>query len=80
MAGVIPVLALVPGIDIDKFEPFGFKFEPGNNSEFVVWCLLVGVLGFYLIRFMIDAIGDCLNRPSGIQTAFRTRCRRLWRD
>ena len=51
-AGVILVLAYVPGIEIKKFSPLGFDFSEGG--ELSVWGLLAAVLVYYAIRFVAD--------------------------
>jgi hypothetical protein len=56
--GVILVLAWVPGIDLKGFEPLGFKFKPGSDAEFSLWCLLAGILVYYGVRFAILAAVD----------------------
>ena len=53
-AGVILVLAWVPGIRIDQFQPLGFKFNAASGSILSVWCLLAGILGYYFVRFSVD--------------------------
>ena len=59
-ASVILVLAWVPGIDIEKFKPFGFEFTAESGSLLSVWCLLAGILVYYFVRFSVDVTVDFL--------------------
>ncbi len=74
-AGVILVLDYVPGISIDKFKPLGFKFDPTSDSEFYLWCLLAFGLGYYFVRFLVDASADYLKRGPDEKDYFRDRKR-----
>lgn len=56
IAGVILVLAWLPGIEITKFEPFGFKFDVG--SEISAWFLLFVAMIYYAARFYKDCHTD----------------------
>ena len=55
-ASVILVLAWVPNIEIDKFEPLGFKIN--EDGELSVWGILAAVLVYYAIRFCADCWTD----------------------
>ena len=55
-AGVILVLAWVPGIEITKFHPMDYTFTEG--SELSVWSLLAGVMIYYSLRFAKDCHTD----------------------
>jgi len=57
-AGAIMVLAWVPGIDIEAFNPLGFKIK---DAELPVWGLLFGVLLYYTVRFTVDCITEMTN-------------------
>ena len=52
IAGVLIVLAYVPGIEIEKFKPFGFQFD--TDSLLSAWGLLAVVLFYYTTRFIVD--------------------------
>ena len=66
IGGVILVLAWVPGIKIEQFEPFGFDFTNARGSLLSVWWLLAGILGYYFVRFCIDFWVDYLEwEPRG---------------
>ena len=58
IAGVIIVLALVPGIEICEFEPLGFRFSP--ESQKTLWVLLGIVLAYYSVHF---AVGVWIDFP-----------------
>ena len=55
-AGVILVLAYVPGIEIRKFSLMGFGFDEGSESS--VWVLLAIVLVYSAFRFGADCWTD----------------------
>ena len=50
ISSVILILALVPGIDVEHFEAFGFKIRAGG--EFWAWCMLCTVLAYYFGMFV----------------------------
>jgi hypothetical protein len=52
IAGIMMVLAWVPGIEVREFHPLGFTFDDGSMLS--AWCLLVGVLAYYVARFFND--------------------------
>tara|TARA_B100000315_G_scaffold236682_1_gene252731 strand:- start:3169 stop:3510 length:342 start_codon:yes stop_codon:yes gene_type:complete len=51
-AGVIIVLACVPGVEIEKFQPLGFEFN--TDSKLSAWGLLLAVLSYNAARFGAD--------------------------
>ena len=55
-AGVILVLAWVPGIEITDFEPLGFDISDGQ--ELSIWFILAGLLVYYATRFGFDCWVD----------------------
>jgi hypothetical protein len=48
------VLAWVPGVDIKKFEPFGFEISA--DSALSIWALLSCVLIYYFANFMFTSL------------------------
>jgi len=56
VAGIIIVLAWVPGVEIHKFHPLGFDFEA--DSQLSAWGLLLTVLIYYIARFGADCWTD----------------------
>lgn len=56
IAGVMMVLAWVPGIDVDKFEPLGFVFD--GKGQLSAWGLFAAVLAYYAVRFAVDCWTD----------------------
>lgn len=67
-SGVIVVLAWVPGIEIDRFKPFGFDFSDGGALAF--WCVLFVVMFYYFISFVIGAainIHLWMSDPGGLK-------------
>jgi hypothetical protein len=58
-AGTMIVLAWVPEINIEKFEPFGLIISPG--SAFSIWGVLSAVLIYYFANF---TFGACAEIPS----------------
>ncbi len=59
-AGVILVLAWVPGIEVSEFEPFGFVIGDVPGGELSIWCLLTGIFVYYFIRFSVSLRIDYL--------------------
>lgn len=56
IAGTIIVLAWVPEIEVEKFEPFGFEISAGEALP--IWGVLCAVLIYYFISFMFAAWVD----------------------
>ncbi len=75
VGSVMLVLAWVPGIKIEQFKPFGFDFTAARGSMLSVWCLLMGILVYYFIRFCVDVRIDYLNSDPARKEYFAT-----WRD
>ena len=55
-AGAMIVLAWMPEINIEKFEPFGLVISPG--AAFSIWGVLCTVLIYYFANFTLGAWGD----------------------
>lgn len=55
-AGAMMVLAWVPEINIERFEPFGLIVSPGG--AFSIWGVLCAVLIYYFANFALGAWGD----------------------
>ena len=73
--GVILVLAWVPGIDIEQFKPLVFDFSAEKGSMLSVWCLLMGILVYYFIRFCVDVRIDYLKSNPTRKEEFK-----IWQD
>ncbi len=69
-AGVILVLAWVPGIEISAFEPFGFVIGDAPGGELSIWWLLGGVLVYYFVRFLVSLGIDVLEKRDSIATRY----------
>lgn len=58
-SGVIVVLAWVPEIDVERFQPFGFDVSVGGALS--IWGVLCAVLVYYFASFIFDS---CIDIPA----------------
>ncbi len=56
VAGVIMVLAWVPGWNLATLNPFGFMIDA--MTVLSIWCVLSGVLAYFTIRLFIGVQGQ----------------------
>ncbi len=56
LSSVILVLAYVPYVEVNKFEPLGFDLSEGG--EISVWGILGAVLIYYALQFYVAGVLD----------------------